>query len=190
MSDLQHKSLIAKVSDEGTVEAEFSVFDVEDRDGDIVTSSALKPHDGAELPMVWAHDWSQPVGKGRLVVSEKSAIFAGSFLKTQRGAEAYETVKQMGSLQQWSWGFRVLEDSWEKRDGKTIRLIKGVEPFEVSPVLVGANPYTSTLAVKSYADRIRELEAEVAELRKRLTGKYAERQAELLALLEAAKEEQ
>lgn len=148
MSQIEHKALTAKLAGEGSVEAEFSVFDVEDRDGDIVTASALMPHNGKELPMVWAHDWSQPVGKGQLVVSEKSAVFAGNFLDTARGKEAYETVKQMGGLQQWSWGFRVTESDWEKQGGKSVRLIKGVEPFEVSPVLVGANPYTSTLAVK------------------------------------------
>lgn len=149
MSQIEHKALTAKLSGEGSVEAEFSVFDVEDRDGDVVTASALKPYHGKELPMVWAHDWAQPVGKGTLAISEKSAVFAGSFLSTTRGQEAYETVKQMGDLQQWSWGFRVTESHWEKHGSKTVRLIKGVEPFEVSPVLVGANPYTSTVAIKS-----------------------------------------
>lgn len=146
---LEHKSLTATLDEKGSVEAEFSVFDVEDRDGDIVTAAALQPFNGKSLPMVWAHDWSAPVGKGLLVVSEKSAIFKGDFLKTPRGVEAYETVKQMDDLQQWSWGFRTTDYAWEKRDGKNVRVIKGVEPFEVSPVLVGANPYTSTLAVKA-----------------------------------------
>lgn len=178
----EFKSLTAKISDSGVVEAEFSVFDVVDRDGDIVTSAALQPHNGKEIPMVWAHDWEQPVGKGRLVVSDRSAVFAGEFLKTARGTEAYETVKQMGSLQQWSWGFRVLDDAWEKRDGKSIRLIKSVEPFEVSPVLVGSNPYTSTLAVKG-RDRIADLEEEIRALKARLNNRDLVRLAEMQAWL-------
>ena len=154
MSQIEQKSISATIDEKGSVEAEFSVFDVEDRDGDIVTASALQPFAGKSLPMVWSHDWSQPVGKGSISVSERAAVFSGTFLDTTRGQEAYETVKQMGDLQQWSWGFRVTDAVREKRGNKSVRVIKGVEPFEVSPVLVGANPYTSTIAVKSGLDSL------------------------------------
>lgn len=130
---------------EGSLRAVFSTFDVADRDGDIVRASAFK--DGQEVPMVWAHDWSKPVGKGVVRVEKSRAVFDGQFfLGTSWGRDAYESVKQMGSLQEYSWGFRVTETQPNKQiPGYDIT---AAEVFEVSPVLVGANQYTETLAVK------------------------------------------
>jgi hypothetical protein len=55
----------------------------------------------------------------------------------------------MGSLQEYSWGFRVTETQPNKQiPGYDIT---AAEVFEVSPVLVGANQYTETLAVKGAA---------------------------------------
>ena len=52
--------LTLKADDAGAVSAVFSVFDVIDGDGDVVTKSAFTA--GQEVPLVWHHDWSQPVG--------------------------------------------------------------------------------------------------------------------------------
>jgi HK97 family phage prohead protease len=133
----------------GYVEAAFSIFGEVDSDRDIVEPTAFK--DGQEVPMVWAHDWQRPVGKGKISVDgRKRAVFSGGFfLNTEAGREAYETVKAMGSLQQWSWGFRVTDASQDNVDGEPIRRIKGADVYEVSPVLVGANRNTHTLLVKS-----------------------------------------
>lgn len=130
---------------EGSLRAVFSTFDVPDRDGDIVRASAFK--DGQEVPMVWAHDWSKPVGKGVVRVEKNRAVFDGQFfLNTSWGKDAHESVKQMGSLQEYSWGFRVTDTQPNKNiSGYDIT---AAEVFEVSPVLVGANQYTETLAVK------------------------------------------
>jgi len=134
----------------GTVQAAFSVFNTIDSDGDVVKPSAFK--DGQEVPMVWSHMWDNPVGKGTVKVSRKQATFDGHFfLDTQAGMEAYKTVKNMGSLQEWSFGFRVLEDEEGDFDGQRVRFLKGLELFEVSPVLVGANRETRTLAIKGAA---------------------------------------
>lgn len=135
----------------GRIKAVFSVFDEMDSDGDIVLSSALT--NGQKVPMVWAHRWDQPVGKGRVEVQEDRAIFDGTFfLDTVDGEQAYLKVKNMEDLQEWSWGFRILDyDIEENEDAKWgyVRIIKRAELFEVSPVLVGANRNTRTLSVKS-----------------------------------------
>jgi HK97 family phage prohead protease len=101
--------------------------------------------------MTWAHRWDVPVGKGAIMVQEKQAIFDGGFfLETDAGLEAYKTVKAMGALQEWSWGFRVVDAAYEQRDTQFVRLIKRAEVFEVSPVLVGAGVGTYTLGIKSH----------------------------------------
>ena len=45
-----------------------------------------------------------------MLVQEKQGVFDGGFfLETDAGLEAYKTVKAMGTLQEWSWGFRVVD---------------------------------------------------------------------------------
>ena len=137
----------------GTIKAVFSVFNELDSDGDVVLPTALT--DGQKVPMVWAHRWDQPIGKGRVEVQEDRAIFSGRFfLDTEDGEQAYLKVKNMEDLQEWSWGFRILDyDIEEDEDSKWgyRRVIKKADLFEVSPVLVGANRNTRTLSVKGDA---------------------------------------
>lgn len=133
--------------DAGQVEAVFSTATVVDSVGDRVLSSAFK--DGQAVPMVWAHDWSRPVGRGVVKVEPTRAVFAGRFFtETTAGKDAYLTVKAMGELQEWSFGFQTI-DSEIAPTGEQV--IKSVELFEVSPVLIGANRATATLAIKRAA---------------------------------------
>jgi HK97 family phage prohead protease len=132
----------------GYVEAAFSIFGKIDSDRDIVEPTAFK--NGQPIPLVWSHDWQRPVGKGAVNVEKDRAVFKGRFfLNTTAGRDAYETVKEMGDLQQWSWGFRVTDATMDTVDGENIRRIKSADVFEVSPVLVGANRETHTVAIKS-----------------------------------------
>lgn len=141
----------------GNVEAVFSVFDMVDSDGDVVVKGAVKsgfPKSNL-VPMVWSHDWKQPIGKGYIVDDGSKATFKGNFfLDTEAGQEAYKLVKNMGELQQWSFGYEVKDSEqgeFKDKDGneKNVRYLKSLAVFEVSPVLVGANRETYTLAVKN-----------------------------------------
>jgi HK97 family phage prohead protease len=151
---------------EGSVQAVFSTFGSIDRDGDIVLASAFTH--GQAVPMVWSHDWSRPVGKGQILVSDGSATFDGAFfLDTDAGRDAYATVKAMADLQEWSWGFRVIDAAFEQREDQYIRVIKRAEVFEVSPVLKGAGIGTHTLAIKGaqpYADQADAVLAAASDL--------------------------
>ena len=148
----------------GTVQAAFSVFNTIDSDGDVVKPSAFK--DGQEVPMVWSHKWDNPIGKGTVKVGRKQAVFDGAFfLDTAAGMEAYKTVKNMGGLQEWSFGFRVLEEEEGDFDGEHVRFLKGLDLFEVSPVLVGANRQTRTLAIKGAVPDLSGLKDMMSEMR-------------------------
>ena len=130
--------------DTGSVVARFSTFDIIDREGDVVRASAFT--DGQEVAMTWAHQWDKPIGKGVVRVAKDHARFEGTFFPTAAGQEARAAVKAMGNLQQYSWGFRVLET--QPNDQIRGYDITKAEIFEVSPVLVGANQHTATIAVK------------------------------------------
>ncbi len=138
---------IKQDGNEGIVEAVFSTFGVIDRDGDMVKAGAIPE---VEIPIAWGHDWRRPVGRGAIATTRKNAKIEGRFfMDTEGGREAFNTVKAMGDLQQWSWGFEVKEWEFGEVDGKEgVRIIKDTEPFEVSPVLVGSNRDTRTVSVK------------------------------------------
>lgn len=133
---------------DGVIRAVFSTFDEVDRDGDVVLASAFTH--GQQVALTWAHRWDMPVGKGVIQVEPTRAVFDGQlFLDTEAGQEAYKTIKNLGGLQQYSWGFRVVDAAFEQRGDQYIRLIKRAEVFEVSPVLIGANSDTYTLGIKA-----------------------------------------
>ena len=149
--------------EKGSVEAVFSVYNNQDSDGDVVLPGAVKSgFKDNQVPMVFAHKWDQPIGKGTITEGEESAVFKGSFfMETEAGKEAYNLVKSMGDLQQWSFGFRVNDSEMGKlqKDGEDeadVRFLKDLTVYEVSPVLVGANQETYTLAIKTGEDTVYE----------------------------------
>lgn len=141
--------------DDRTVSAVFATLGVEDSHGDIILPGHLGTQDVA---MVWHHDWTRPIGKGRIREDGDLAIFDGAFFDTADGRDAHETVKQMGSLQEWSFGFWSHPDSvtWKEDGDRVVRILGplpdggvGADVAEVSPVLRGAGVNTRTLAVKT-----------------------------------------
>ena len=161
-----NKSIEFKTIDDekGSVEAVFSVFNNVDTDGDVVLPGSIKSgFKDNQVPMVFAHKWDQPIGKGVITSDDSKATFTGSFfMETEAGREAYNLAKEMGDLQEWSFGFRIndYESGKFKKDGMDdeidVRFLKDLEVFEVSPVLVGANRQTYTLAIKSGEEAVYE----------------------------------
>ena len=152
--------------------------------------------------MCWGHDWKQIIGKGKISQDANQAVFEGEFnMNTTAGKEAYETVKAMGDIQQWSFGFEVNDSErglFTKDGGEEIevRYLKDVKVWEVSPVLVGANQNTHTLAVKEkdpedneeeYDEMDTEFE-EVKEIGLRFTEEVDNLLIKMVALLKRAKE--
>ena len=141
----------------GQVKAVFSVFNTLDSDGDVVLPDAVRSgFKSGDVPMVWSHKWDMPIGKGKINKDKDKATFEGNFfMDTESGKEAYNLVKNMGDLQQWSFGFKVNDSEYGKfqkdasADEQDVRYLKDLSVYEVSPVLVGANQDTFTMAIKS-----------------------------------------
>jgi len=175
---------------EGKVEAVFSVFNTVDSDGDVVLPDSIKSGFGDKgVAMVWGHDWKDVIGRGEIVQDNDKAVFKGEFIMdTERGREAYNTVKAMGDLQQWSFGYEVVdsEKGAFQKDGletQDVRYLKELRVWEVSPVLVGANQETYTLAVKEDNQ-----EKETKETGKRFTEEIEEALTALVSVTQRAKE--
>ncbi len=163
--DIKSIDLEIKDDGKGEVAAVFSVFDKVDSDGDIVKSGSIKSgFKSGDVPMVWAHKWDMPIGKGQIIQDDDKATFKGEFfMDTESGKEAYNLVKAMGDLQQWSFGFKVDDSEYGKiqKDGsddeESVRYLKGLTVYEVSPVLVGANQETYTMAIKSNNELVEQI---------------------------------
>lgn len=143
-----------KDAEAGVVEAVFSRFNVIDYDYDVTLPEAFE--DGAKvLISAYGHrSWMglKPVGRGVIRVEKDCAILDGQFwLDTIEGAETFKVVKNAAELQEWSYGFNVLETgelTEEMRQRGIRRVIKKVYVYEVSPVMVGAGIDTQTTSVK------------------------------------------
>jgi HK97 family phage prohead protease len=147
-----------KSADQGTVEAIFATFNVKDLDGDVTLPGAFE--DGAEV-LISAYNhgtWgcALPVGKGTIHADDTKAWLEGQFfLDTAAGAETWKTIKNTGDLQEWSYGYKVLETGEvtdEMYQNGVWRVIKKTKVWEVSPVMVGAGIGTETVSVKSAKD--------------------------------------
>jgi len=150
--------------DSGQVEAVFSLFNSLDSDGDVVVPGAVKSgFKNNQVPMVWSHKWDMPIGKGTISQDDDKAVFKGEFfMDTESGKEAYNLVKNMGDMQQWSFGYKVNDSEFSKTkdndgDDTNARYLKDLTVYEVSPVLVGANQDTYTLAIKSNTELLKEI---------------------------------
>jgi HK97 family phage prohead protease len=148
--------------DQGIAEMYVSVFNNVDYAKERVLPGAFKKSLQQKLPKgVWAHDWSIPVAKtleaeeilpgdSRLPTELKKLgglYVKGQFnLETQRGREAFSDLK-FGSIDEFSFGYLVVDSAYNGKDRCTD--LKELEMFEWSPVLVGCNPATQLVGVKS-----------------------------------------
>lgn len=134
----------------GTFMAVFSNFGVIDSDGDITLPGAIQ--DGASVKVsYWGHRWHDlPAGRGIIRTDGESAWIEGAFfLDTTHGRDHYETVKALGDLCEWSYGYDILDADRDVRDGVAVQILKKLHVFEVSPVLRGAGVGTHTVSVKA-----------------------------------------
>jgi len=140
----------------GEFSAVFSTFNVIDHDRDVTLPGAFE--EGAPVRIAaWSHGWSQlPVGRGIIHQTETEARVDGRFfLDTDTGKEHYQTVKNLGDLQEWSYSFDILASEYGKQEGQRVQFLQRLEVHEVSPVMLGAGIDTRTLDIK--ADRSRHL---------------------------------
>jgi hypothetical protein len=150
----ERKGLLAfefKAEQEGSFRATFSRFDVVDRDGDVTLADAFTR--GQEVRIAqWGHNWGAPaVGKGAIDFDGERAWVDGAFfLDTTAGKDTYLAVKNLGSLQEWSYGFEIKDRSFGEFGDppQQVQFLRRLEVFEVSPVMLGAGVGTGTDAIK------------------------------------------
>jgi len=142
---------------EGDVLVAFAKTGVVDKDGHITDPGAI-PSKSIPISAYGHTSWPEkgarlPVGIGQTGEKADDVLLDGRFfLETTNGRDTYLTVKALGALQEWSYGYKILgaEKTGAKtaKGGPVIRL-KKLDIFEASPTLIGAGVGTRTLAIKS-----------------------------------------
>jgi hypothetical protein len=170
------------LTEEGDVRAAFARTGVVDFDKDYTFPGAFPVK---ELPIsAYGHkSWPErggmlPVGKGSIKEVGDLAILDGHFfVDTTHGRDTYLTVKGMGGLQEWSYGFDVTATAKPPEGIKARRGIKALDVIEVSPVMLGAGIGTHTQAIKgtkSAADMVDQATSALRIIHSLLTAEAAD----------------
>jgi hypothetical protein len=145
----------------GQATAVFSRFNVVDLDGDVTVPGAIR--DGAKAA-VSAYNHASVVGAmlpaGRATIRTDAEVAIAEvefFMTTDLGRTAFETVRELGELGEWSYAYKILDAApgpAPDGSGRTVQYLKALDVFEISPVIRGAGVRTATLEAKE--DTLRE----------------------------------
>lgn len=133
----------------GEFTATFATLNVIDLDKDVIVPGAFKDDQAVRIAY-WGHRWGNlPIGRGVIHADEKKAWVDGRFfLDTDGGLDTYKTVKNLGELQEWSFGFDIEKSRLGQFEGTDVQFLEGLDVHEVSPVFLGAGIGTETTAIK------------------------------------------
>lgn len=157
----QAVALKSAPDDEGSFEALVAVFNNIDSYGDVILKGAFADtlkewgDSGYPVPVVWSHDKDDPFSHIG-VVTEAKETDTGLVVKAQldmenpKAAQVHRLLKG-GRVKEFSFAFSYdMEDvSPAKRDSVEVRELKKLKLYEVGPTMVGANPSTQLMGVKS-----------------------------------------
>jgi hypothetical protein len=166
------KSVVAQVEVKsgggplGLARAIFSRFNVIDSDGDVTLPGAFDDGSEAVVSAYGHQSWKGALPVGRAVIRsdhEKAWAEIAFFMTTTSGRDTFATIRELGELGEWSYGFDILKsDHGPAPDGSggRVQFLRKLRVFEVSPVLRGAGVQTQTVEAKDslLAERQRFLE--------------------------------
>lgn len=149
----------------GSIAGYFSTFDrIADSAGDVVRKGAFlrtireRKESGHPFPLLYGHDMNQIIGKVTEIYEDaKGAFFRAEFFDTARAQEIRKACLS-GAVYQFSFAYSVKESGPIRlEDGKKANELRDVELYEISIVVVPANPRAVMTEVKgSKAERKRD----------------------------------
>lgn len=173
MSKLVKSGIAFKeLDDAGSGLARIATLSDVDSDGDTYAPGAFGEQ---RVKVLAAHDWTTvPIGKARVYEDGDEALAEFQLnLDSATAREWHAALKfDMADgrpLQEWSYGFRVLDAAFEERSGERVRILKRLKVHEISPVVIGAGVGTATLRLKhgrpfrEHAAAVIEAVADLAE---------------------------
>lgn len=113
-----------------------------------VDRNALECADLSDVRVLFNHDSNIVLGRTKAgtatVGIDNNGLWYRATLPDSPNGQNVKVALERGDVDQSSWGFYILSDSWEMRDGKDHRIIKRVGAvLDASAVTYPANPDTS-----------------------------------------------
>jgi Escherichia/Staphylococcus phage prohead protease len=147
---------LTSTTDQGIIEAYVSVFGNVDKAGDRVMRGAFTRslqkwrESGRRIPVIWAHSWGDIDSHIGYVIDamedETGLRLAMKFDLTEpRAARIFQLIKER-RISQYSFSYDILRERMAE-DGATELL--ELDLLEAGPCLLGMNPETFTVSVKS-----------------------------------------
>lgn len=139
--------------DQGEYEGYFSVIGNIDDGDDIIEPGAFRKtiaERGNRVRVFYAHDWDKLIGPPpRVLREDEHGLFAAGKLTLESfwGKEAWVLMKD-NALVEGSIGYQPVKFDFDEVDGRTVRHLREVKLFEISPVPLGMNALTQVRAVK------------------------------------------
>jgi hypothetical protein len=168
------------LDEKGVFKALFAPFNAIDKGGDFTLPGAF----GKQNVVISSYghgstlDGRLPVGKGVIYDGDEGGIVEGKFfLNTIGGKDTYDTVKELGDLQQWSYWLPTVESEMGVKEGKRVRILKKIKVGEVSPVLRGMGNGTRTLSIKGvpFVEEMERMMVSAENVYDRLKGRVDDR---------------
>ncbi len=163
---------IEKMDDAGTGLARIAQLSAVDSDGDTYLPGAFSWKEGGQqwCQILPAHDRrAMPLGKARVYEDGDWAMAELHLnLDTQAGRDWHAALKfdlaKGASVQEYSYGFDVVDADFQQRGTDRVRLLKRLDVHEVSPVLKGAGVGTGTITIKGAALKEEKFAALIGDL--------------------------
>lgn len=160
---------IKKMDEEGHGLAKIATLSAIDHDGDTYDRGAFAWKEGGQqwVSILPAHNrTAMPLGKARIYEEGDAALAELHLnLKSEAGREWHAALKfdleKGNAVQEWSYGFGVVDAAHEQRGDDRIRRLKRLDVHEVSPVVRGAGVGTGTLSLKSHGSFAEQIDAAI-----------------------------
>lgn len=137
---------IKALTEEGSFEGYAAIFNKPDSYNEVIEERAFDKSlkERTTYPLLWYHDTRQPLGVAEASVDKKGLKVIGQLnLDVAAAKEKYLLIKQ-GAIKGLSIGFRTVKDGWND----TLRILKEIKLYEISPCTFQAHPKALIAAVK------------------------------------------
>ena len=153
---METKTILAlalkSMTEAGTFEGKLATYGNIDEVGDVCDYGCMTKtlkEGGAQLPLCWQHDTSQPIGTLTLTDTPQALLCKGKLvLSVPAARSAYDLVRE-GVVKGLSIGYTVMKHTME---ASGVRRLKEVRLFEGSLVTLAANPLAQITGVKQLPD--------------------------------------
>jgi HK97 family phage prohead protease len=128
-----------------------STFGNVDLGNDIIARGAFANSlaKSAEVPVLWQHQMSEPVGKSTNLYEDDKGLYIKAILPKADTLVSGRIIPQMkvGSIREMSIGFFTKDSEFEKN----VRILKEIDLFEVSLVTKAMNPQALVSGFKTFS---------------------------------------